>query len=195
MGLAEASPPRTDTSRGTRDLPKQHFEEVMVRSQAMRTKNPVAERRLAKTARQTRLRLHAIYPALAASLVGLTVLGGCGSGKPASQEVGGRVTLQNEPLRKGLIEFVPTVPGGSRAGAIVRNGQYTVRREAGLLPGNYRVTIASKVPRMADWEETDANGAAARPQNIQISEKYNINTVLTAEVKSDGKQTLDFDLE
>lgn len=132
---------------------------------------------------------------LAALLVGLTALGGCGSGKPASQEVVGRVTFQKEPLRKGLIEFVPTVSGGSRAGAVVRDGRYTVRREAGLPPGNYRVTIVSNVPRMADWEETDANGAAARPQNIQIPEKYNVNTVLTAEVTSDGKQTLDFDLE
>lgn len=140
-------------------------------------------------------RLHATRFVQGVICVALLIFAGCGSAKPPFQQVAGRVTFQKEALRKGLIEFVPTVSGGSRAGAIVRDGQYTVRREAGLLPGNYRVTIVSNVPRMADWEETDANGAAARPQNIQISEKYNVNTVLTAEVKSDGKQTLDFDLE
>lgn len=130
-------------------------------------------------------------------LIGLLVLAGCGSAKPPFQEVAGRVMFQKQPLRKGLIEFVPTVSAGARAGAIVRDGQYTVRREAGLLPGSYRVAVVPKVPMRADWEDDPAAkaGGTAASQEVKIPEKYNVATILTAEVKNEGKQTIDFSLE
>jgi hypothetical protein len=135
---------------------------------------------------------------LAAVLGGLLttfLLAGCGPDKPPFQEVSGRVTFEKQPLRKGLIEFVPARPGGTGAGAIVRDGRYTVRPEAGLLPGEYRVRIVPNVPVRTDWEESSSDHPAGTLQKVQIPAKYNVNTILTAEVKTDGKQTLDFALD
>lgn len=128
-------------------------------------------------------------------VVGLLLLAGCGTGQPAFQEVSGRVTFQKQPLRKGLIEFVPANPGGTSAGAIIRDGQYTVRPAAGLLPGSYRVKIVPNVPARADWEESPPGNSSRSLPAIQIPEKYNVKTILTAEVKTDGKQTIDFQLD
>jgi hypothetical protein len=130
----------------------------------------------------------------AAVVVGMQVLAGCGAGRPAFQEVSGRVVFRKQPLRKGLIEFVAAGPGASGAGTVIRDGQYTVRPEAGLSPGNYRVKIVPNVPSRIDWEDSAARQQSAA-QKVQIPEKYNVKTVLTAEVKSDGKQTIDFELD
>jgi hypothetical protein len=127
-------------------------------------------------------------------VAGLFVLAGCGKGAPPFQEVSGRVTFQKQPLRKGLIEFVPTASGGSSAGAIIRDGQYLLRPEAGLLPGSYRVKVVPTVPVRADWEERP-RGGTGKASKIVIPAKYNVDTVLTAEVKTDGKQTIDFELD
>jgi hypothetical protein len=127
-----------------------------------------------------------IFMASVACLVAV----GCGKSKPSFQEVSGHVMFQRHLLRKGLIEFVPTSPGGSSAGAIIRDGKYTVRTEAGLLPGSYRVKIVPTVPPRADWEATPQGG----PQ-IVIPPKYNSNTTLTAEVKAESPQTIDFALD
>jgi hypothetical protein len=131
---------------------------------------------------------------LATSVVGLFVLGGCGKGTPPFQEVSGRVTLQKQPLRKGLIEFVPTTSGGSSAGTIIRDGQYVLVPAAGLLPGFYRVKIVPTVPVRADWEERPQGGEGRAPE-VVIPEKYNVKTTLTAEVSADGKHTIDFQLD
>jgi hypothetical protein len=128
-------------------------------------------------------------------VAGLLVLGGCGKGRPASQEVSGQVAFQKQPLRKGLIEFIPANPGGTSAGAVIRDGRYTVRPEAGLLPGNYRVRIVPKVPMRADWDESTEKRPPGPSHPIQIPDKYNINSVLTAEVKAEGRQTIDFNLD
>jgi hypothetical protein len=134
------------------------------------------------------------FALLAVLVLGLFALAGCGNDKPPFQEVSGRVTFQKQALRKGLIEFVPASSGGSSAGAIIRDGQYILRPEAGLLPGSYRVKIVPTVPVRVDWEETP-QGGPQRASPIVIPQKYNVNTILTAEVKADGKQTIDIELD
>ena len=125
---------------------------------------------------------------------------GCGGGGADPQEVSGRVTFQKQPLESGTIEFVPTAPEGTGAGAMVRGGQYTVGRESGLLPGSYRVKIAAAALRI-DRDEAPSfsgSGDAGRPRaanHVEIPKKYNVDTVLTAEVAAEGKQTIDFDLD
>jgi hypothetical protein len=131
----------------------------------------------------------------ALAVIGLLLLGGCGRGQPAFQEASGRVTFQKQPLRKGLIEFVPANFGGSGAGAIIRDGRYKIRPDAGLLPGSYRVRIVPKVPLRADWEESTERRPQEAPHSVQIPDKYNNNSVFTAEVKAEGRQTIDFDLD
>ncbi len=86
------------------------------------------------------------------------------------------------------------------AEAVVSDGQYTVVRERGLLPGNYRVKIAAVRLRIhVDEPPSLLGGGGSRPQEqpdiVPIPPKYNVNTVLTAEVKAEGQQTIDFDLD
>lgn len=62
---------------------------------------------------------------------------GCGADQQA--RVSGTVTLNNEPLKKGLISFAPKDPGGSTAGGDIIDGKYEA---VALKPGKYVVHIA-----------------------------------------------------
>jgi hypothetical protein len=128
------------------------------------------------------------------------LLGGCGGGKPPPQEVSGSVKFQKQPLPRGMIEFLSTALNRPSAGALVLDGRYTVPLVAGLQPGSYRVRITALPTSRAAVEESMSRkeGRESRqpPQTIvQIPEKYNANTVLTAEVEAEGRQTIDFNLD
>ncbi len=83
--------------------------------------------------------------------LGLPVLpaGGCASGDGLPrQEVWGKVTFDGQPLASGTIQFQPAgnnegevVSGGS----VINGGSYRIKRDAGLVPGNYKVLIVSHV--------------------------------------------------
>jgi hypothetical protein len=130
-------------------------------------------------------------------VLGLILVGGCSRGSRVGKEVSGHVTFQKQPLAVGMIEFLATTPEGNGGGAIVHRGRYAVPPAAGLSAGNYRVRITSKRLRTTSEDDTseqgDRRGQPATP--VKIPEKYNTSTVLTAEVKSGGPQTIDFDLE
>lgn len=55
--------------------------------------------------------------------------------------VSGKVLLGGEPLRRGMIAFVPTLPNRPRAWAMVAGGQYSIPATRGAVVGDNRVEI------------------------------------------------------
>jgi len=75
----------------------------------------------------------------------LLLAAGCGG---AEATVSGRVTLDNEPLERGTVTFVPQEGGTPGYGPIDSEGNYQVpsRGRAGLSPGRYAVTVVALDP-------------------------------------------------
>lgn len=125
-----------------------------------------------------------------------TVLCGCSSDPKARQAVSGTVQFKGQPLDQGRIHFTPTDKGPSEAGATISAGRYTIPRDLGLVPGNYRVSIFSYDQKGPKVQNDDMPGD---PGNVQFKEripaKYNAKTTLTAEVKNGGSNSFEFKLD
>lgn len=85
-------------------------------------------------------RLAAALGAVALSII----LSGCGSNSAAT--VQGVVTLDGAPVPAGSISFVPATGGAQSYAMSDESGNYEVYtgREAGLTPGQYRVTVVAR---------------------------------------------------
>jgi len=71
------------------------------------------------------------------------LIAGCGSGRPTTVPVRGKVTFDGKPVPTGRITFYPA-EGRSATGAIGPDGSYTLTTFEpgdGALPGKHRVTI------------------------------------------------------
>src|SRR5438128_90160 len=84
---------------------------------------------------------------LAGAALGLAAIGCSGGGGDdlPRQPVAGTVTLDGEPLNEGAILFAPT---GKSEGAVasatarIENGQFSIPRDQGPVPGTYKVSIS-----------------------------------------------------
>lgn len=134
----------------------------------------------------------------------LTLAGatGCGGGGGIERApVSGKVTFDGTPVEKGLIVMTPTgETKGPSSGAEIKNGEYSIPRETGLVPGTYKVEItASKsVGRIEVQGVAGATGGLSGSQTAEnlvmyIPEKYNTQSTLTYTVKS-GSNTENFTL-
>jgi hypothetical protein len=132
-----------------------------------------------------------LMPASAASFSA-----GCGGAQDdlPRQPVAGTVKLQGEPLKSGLIQFQPASPDASTAGgAGIVDGQYSISRAEGLVPGTYQVSITSAAA--AAPTAGALPGDSAPPAKEPIPAKYNARTTLKAEVKADAPNKFDYDLD
>jgi hypothetical protein len=127
-------------------------------------------------------------------LVISVLLSGCGGGGDGlpRQPVSGQVTLGDKPLPGGTIQFLPE-GGGVSGGGTIADGSYEIRRESGLTPGKYTVSISSAAE--GSPAASDTPGPAPRLAKEAIPERYNRKSTLTAEVKADGSNTFDFKLD
>jgi hypothetical protein len=136
--------------------------------------------------------------ALFSIAVALAAPGCSGSEDDLPREaVWGSVTLDGEPLAIGTIQFSPPATGagsgGPTAGASkIEDGQFSIPRQKGLVPGNYNVSINSAGKR--DQTKPEIVGKRAAFAKELIPAKYNAATTLTAEVKKGGS-SLKFDLQ
>lgn len=138
---------------------------------------------------------------LAASVI-VGLLAGCGVGDGDDlprEAVSGKVTLDGQPLAEGSIQFQPE--GGTDAkgpavsgGAVIQDGAYDIPGGNGLTPGKYKVAISSAASAEAPAADA-APGPAPKPAQEKIPAKYNAESTLTAEVKSGGGNTFNFDLK
>jgi hypothetical protein len=102
-----------------------------------------------------------------------------------------------QPLETGTVTFfVKDGPPGPVGGALIQGGRFDIPAAQGLEPGFYRVTISAPVPGGTRTPAEIEAGASARAKET-IPDKYNsvTATILTAEVKTDGPNRFDFNLE
>jgi hypothetical protein len=121
------------------------------------------------------------------ALCGLSVpLAGCGgSASGGRYPVSGKVTLQNEPLKTGTIEFDSPE---SRSGASIVDGSYTIPAPQGLLPGKYTVRISSVSAASSTPAMPGDSSAIEKTNKELIPAEFNTKSTLTYEV-GPGKAT------
>ncbi|MEM7476557.1 MAG: carboxypeptidase regulatory-like domain-containing protein [Planctomycetota bacterium] len=113
---------------------------------------------------------------------------GCGSGDMGY--VSGTVTMDGKPLPNAIVEFFPKPSGGLSAGMTDEKGVYELyigRSGKGAKVGEHLVQIST-----ADGGADDGDYGGASKELVPA--KYNVNSELTATVKS-GNNTIDFTLD
>lgn len=119
------------------------------------------------------------------------------------EPVAGNVTMDGQPLPEAVIQFTPTgdATKGPAVGVVaeIKDGQFSIPREDGLIPGHYKVSISH-----AEMKDAAAKGkgksktpALERSKVLgkeQIPARYNTQTELTADIKTGGAKDLKFDL-
>lgn len=117
---------------------------------------------------------------------GLSVLFlGCSGAETGGRlPVSGKVTVKNEPLKSGSIEFDSP---DSRSGASIVDGSYTIPAPQGLMPGKYTVRISSISSSQATPEMPGESAAVEKTNKEQIPAEYNTKSTLTYE--AGGKDT------
>ena len=116
---------------------------------------------------------------------------GCGGSSVGN--VRGEVTFDGQPLKEGVIRFVPEGGQGTTAEALITDGKFTEQMPV----GTYQVQVSSpKLPKgMASSKEmkrgTVDEGVALEEL---IPGRYNLRTELKAEIKSGGNEVR-FDLK
>ena len=123
-------------------------------------------------------------------LLAIALASGCGGGGPYG--VSGSVKYKGQPVKAGLIAFIPEGAASPAGGAPITGGEYSVPAAAGLPAGKYRVSISVPDTKAAKAEEMP--GMSGPPPKETLPVKYNASTELTAEVKP-GKNVFDFDLK
>lgn len=99
------------------------------------------------------------------------VVSGCQRGDSRSA-ISGTVSLNGEPLPIGIINFIPENPDPTKGvvagSAQITDGKYEIpSKDAGLLPGTYKVNVISNVTRLKSTGEivdpTDVKDGVVNP--------------------------------
>jgi hypothetical protein len=76
---------------------------------------------------------------------------------------------------------------------MIKDGQYSIPQEQGLLPGRYKVIVTAVDPRNKAPDPDSPPGYLPVPKD-RIQAKYNAQTILTADVKPEGTNTFNFEV-
>jgi hypothetical protein len=125
----------------------------------------------------------------------LIVVTGCG---PRSDRlaVSGKVILNGEPLDGGSIQFTSLGEKKMNGGAMVNAGSYSIPQNKGLLPGTYHVEINAPdntAKPIVYRSSPDSPGVVTQPDRVPA--EYNVNSKKTIEVKPDGDNHFDFEIQ
>jgi hypothetical protein len=101
--------------------------------------------------------------------------------------VEGTVTYNGRPVEEGSIAFFPAGAGGHAQGAVIKLGQFA----AMVQPGSKRVEICGSRPMKPDARYPDL----PTPREDFIPAKYNSETVLSAKIRANGENRLEFNLQ
>lgn len=116
---------------------------------------------------------------------------GCGNGNSVEiVNVMGRVTLDDQPLEKGLIQFLPTDGSGSSAASEIRQGKY----QANMTIGKKRVEVTSPkvIGKQKAYDTPDSPVMDLLEEQIPV--EYNAKSQLNANVSREQK-AFDFTLK
>ncbi len=128
----------------------------------------------------------------AGAIVALAIAG-CGKQAPPIAPVTGKVTYEGKPLPgRAVIHFMSEGGFGSSC-ELQPDGTFRLGSEygKGILPGNYKVSIAPPIPSPLDTK------AAVQPTYYYIPQKYRDfgTSDLTAEITADGTNDFPFDMK
>jgi hypothetical protein len=108
------------------------------------------------------------------------------------------VTLDGKPLASGAIQFFPSQVSTSgfavQGGDTIKNGKFSIARDVGLVPGNYRVSIYSGNTTGERPKADVGPGRVAKAPKELIPNKYNAQSTLSADIPKGGLSDLRFDL-
>jgi hypothetical protein len=123
-------------------------------------------------------------------LVALIVCAGCSSAESATGTVTGEVTLDGQPLKTGLIRFVPADGKTPTADTTITDGKFTA-----VVPlGEKKVEIsAPKVVGKLKMYDTPDSPVVEQTKDM-IPQQYNVRTTLTLTVQK-GTQEKKFELK
>jgi hypothetical protein len=112
------------------------------------------------------------------------------------QAVSGTITLDNQPLEFGTIRFNPTSSeAGTEVSTSISGGKYSFSKSQGPVPGTYKVEISSA--KETDFEPPAGKtpGEFVRPPAKEIvPNKFNVKSTLSATIKSNHSEPVDFPL-
>jgi hypothetical protein len=123
-------------------------------------------------------------------ILALVLVAGCGPSGPAVGTVTGLVTLDGQPLKSGLIRFVPADGQSQTADGPIADGRFTV-----AVPiGEKKVQIsAPKAGRKIKMYDTPDSPVVEETTEL-LPARYNVNTELTMTVAK-GQQEKNFPLK
>lgn len=127
--------------------------------------------------------------AAACGLVLLCSFAGCGRDN-GMMEVSGAVTYDGQPVKCGVISFLPSDGNGPTAATVVTDGRYSVK----VAPGKKRVRIEGfKVVGQRHYVPNDPTSPMVDIQEEILPERYNAKSELSREIES-GARVCDFAL-
>jgi hypothetical protein len=133
---------------------------------------------------------------LGPSVLGLLCLLGCADSGPPTAEVSGTVRLDGRLVDEGSIQFIP-VEGtkGPSAGDIIRDGQYHIPREKGVIVGTNRVELrAFKRTARKIQDPTAPPGVKTEARVQAFPPEFNDRSTLVREIRA-GSNEIDFDVD
>jgi hypothetical protein len=122
----------------------------------------------------------------------LAILSGCGPSGPKLYGVSGTVKYKGDPIKLGMISF--RAENGAAGAAEIKDGKYELPPVAGLQEGKYRVAITYPDPKVPAPRPDEPPGPAAQAREM-LPPKYNDKTELTAEIKPQNSNEVNFDLK
>jgi hypothetical protein len=138
--------------------------------------------------------LRAVYRLLCVAILAVGIFG-CAGGEAKRCAVSGMVKWRGKPLDYGAITFLAEDAAvGTSGGDMIKDGRYSIPAKQGLLPGRYKVTISSVDPRNQAPDPDSPPGYLPVPKD-RLPAKYNTQTILTAEVRAEGQNTFNFEVD
>ncbi|AMV40528.1 hypothetical protein [Planctomyces sp. SH-PL62] len=123
------------------------------------------------------------------------VAAGCGGQEgPPREPVEGVVTLDGEPLEKGLITFTPAAGGELVVSGLIVDGTFALPREEGPGLGPHRVDVWSKKATGKTLKDADDPENLVEERVEVIPARYNLKSELRAEVVQGGGNQFTYEL-
>jgi hypothetical protein len=122
------------------------------------------------------------------------VIAGCAKQPtgPGRGVVHGKITLDGQPVTKGMVSFAPIgTEGGAVWSTVIRDGQYT-SGQPGPIVGKSRVGITAPRQNAAPLQDAKSDWKSGYVEAIPAS--YNAKSTLAVEVKP-GDNVFDFELK
>ena len=128
---------------------------------------------------------------------------GCGGGDadaPQRAAVEGSVMIDNQPLRQGVIRFVPMGDTtGPKTSMLINQGKFSADEEHGPLVGTHRIEIESTDTAGLAMDDEEAlqrlQSSGAQPlEVVEVPPAYNRNSTTTKTVTADGPNSYEFTL-